>query len=173
MLTITSENALVGSGSHSCCNMTAYMDDIKISEYCVGYYYALPNRANGPFAETKFASPRSPAVVYRPSIRNPLLTFTVVCPPPPAMGVPITVYNPSLFSVSLVPRCTCQEEDTFESLKSQPCNAALNGNFADFDLTQENPVSGWISQESWRGQVLPVPYIGPYGANDKSNNGSV
>jgi hypothetical protein len=173
VLIITSEDTLVGGGSHSCCNMTAYMDDIKISEYCVGYYYTLPNRYNRPFAEEKFTWPRSPAVSYRPSVPNPMLTFTVVCPEYPGTGVPIQVNNPFISSVSLVPRCTCQEEDTFQSLKSQPCNAALNGNFANFDLTQENPVSGWTSQESWRGQVLPVPYIGPYGANDNSNNGSV
>jgi hypothetical protein len=174
-LTIHRESSLVGTITHSCCNMTAYMDDVVISQYCVGYYYAVGHSNNGPFSfsDEKWKFPRSPAVVFRPSTSNPVLSFNVVCPAPDATGRVPGLYNPALISVSLVPRCTCVEEDRLESLQSQPCNAALNGNFADFDDTQENVVSGWISQESWRSQVLAVPYIGQAPADDTSNNVSV
>ncbi|KAF2496080.1 hypothetical protein BU16DRAFT_366469 [Lophium mytilinum] len=167
-----SENSLLGSGSHSCCNLTAYMDDVAISQYCVGYYWSLSYSKNGPYADSRSNFPRSPAVVYRPAISNPALTFNVVCPDP-AISQGITVGTVAMYGVSLVPRCTCQEEDTFESLQSQPLNIAWNGNFADYDLTQENPVSGWTSQENWKNQVIPVQYAGPYPADDASNSGSV
>lgn len=52
-------------------------------------------------------------------------------------------------------------------------NAALNGNFADFDTTQENPISGWTSEESWKNQVTPILYSGKAQPNDNSNLGAV
>jgi hypothetical protein len=150
------------------------MDDVAISKYCVGYYWSVAHLANnGPFTEERYRRPRSPSVVYIPSRPNPVLTYNVVCPVN-SMGVSVT--PASMSSVSLVPRCTCVEEDQFQSLQSQPYNAALNGNFADWDLTQENPISGWTSQESWRGQVLPIEYSGQAQlaqGQDISNKGSV
>lgn len=146
------------------------MDDIAISKYCVGYYWGLNYNHNGPFAEDKFKAVRSPAVVYRPSVPNPKLEFNVVCP---VSESSIIVSAAQLHSVALVPRCTCVEEDQSLSLQSQPQNVAYNGNFANFDLTQENPMSGWISQENWRGQAVPVLYTGPAQAADTSNQGSV
>jgi hypothetical protein len=162
---------LSGAGSHSCCNLTAYVDDVVISESCVGYYWTTTHSVyNGPFAEDKFRFIRAPAAVYRATNSNPTLSYNVVCP---ASNGLVGVSSVTMYNVSLVPRCTCQEEDHFQSIKSQPRNAAFNGNFADYDLTQENPVSGWISQESWRSMVMPVQYNGPAPADDTSNKGSV
>jgi hypothetical protein len=146
------------------------MDDVVISNYCIGYYWQYAFVQQGPYANGKVNVPRSPAVVYRPSIPNPALTFNIMCPD---QSYGVRVGSGSMSDVSLVPRCGCQEEDQFQSLQSQPRNAALNGNFADYDLTQENPVSGWISQESWRGQVIPVQYNGKWPADDPSNKGAV
>ncbi|KAH4190283.1 hypothetical protein HBI73_185040 [Parastagonospora nodorum] len=161
---------LLSSGSNSCCNITAYMDNIAISRYCVGYYYTLAYIQNGPYAAATSKLIRSPAIIYRPTVPNPALQFNVVCP---VSDTSVTVGAPKLQDVALVPRCTCVEENLLQSLQTQPRNAAFNGNFADYDATQENPVLGWTSQESWRGQVLPVPYSGTSQAVDTSNKGAV
>lgn len=147
------------------------MDDVAISRYCVGYYWGLAYSYNGPYSSENLY-PRSPAVVYSPSVPNPALTFNVVCPPA-ADTNGVWVSSIAMYGVSLVPRCTCQEEDKFSSIQSQPGNIALNGNFADYDLAQENPISGWTSQENWKNQVIPVQYTGTRPADDTSNNGSV
>lgn len=146
------------------------MDDAIVSQYCVGYYWHFSYATNGPFSDSRFAWPRSPAVVFNPSTASPVLRFNVLCP---VNNQGVSVSSVSMTAVSLVPRCTCQEEDAFESLQSQPLNPAFNGNFADYDLQQENPVSGWISQESWKAQVIPVQYAGATPAHDTSNDGSV
>lgn len=159
----------MGSSSHSCCNITAYMDDVPISRSCVGYYWLISYTSGGPYA-SKFAWPRSPAVVYRPTIPNPVLTFNVVCP---ANSNGVGVSPPWMRDVALVPRCTCQEEDKLLSIDSQPLNLAWNGNFADYDVQQENPIRGWTSQESWKDFVIPVEYTGTLRPDDTSNNGSV
>jgi hypothetical protein len=146
------------------------MDNIAISRYCVGYYYTLAYIQNGPYADATSKLIRSPAIIYRPTVPNPTLQFNVVCP---VSDTSVTVGAPKLQDVALVPRCTCVEENLLQSLQTQPRNAAFNGNFADYDATQENPVLGWTSQESWRGQVLPVPYSGTSQAVDTSNKGAV
>lgn len=152
--------------------MTAYMDDVIVSEYCVGWYWTINYKKNGPFVDSTFDYPRAPAIVYRPTISNPALKFNVICPPSyDSDGV--LVYMPSVTRVSLVPRCTCQEEDKFQSVQNQPLNAAFNGNFADSNRAQENPVFGWISEENWSNQVIPVLYKGTALSDDTSNNGSV
>lgn len=79
----------------------------------------------------------------------------------------------SLYAVSLVPRCACREEDKVPSVKLNPFNRAFNGNFADFDLQQENPITGWVSEENWKNQVTPVRSLGVGVPDDKSNDGSV
>jgi hypothetical protein len=146
------------------------MDNIAISRYCVGYYYTLAYIQNGPYADATSKLIRSPAIIYRPTVPNPTLQFNVVCP---VSDTSVIVGAPKLQDVALVPRCTCVEENLLQSLQTQPRNAAFNGNFADYDATQENPVLGWTSQESWRGQVLPVPYSGTSQAVDTSNKGAV
>lgn len=146
------------------------MDDVIVSQNCVGYYWGYTYVRNGAYSDSRFKWPRSPAIVYRPTVPNPKLTFNVVCP---INSNGVLVNSVSMYGVSLAPRCTCQEENKFQSLQSQPFNNALNGNFADYDLSQENPVSGWTSQETWRGFVIPVQYTGPMSADDKSNNGAV
>ena len=148
------------------------MDDVAISAYCVGYYWDITYTGDGPYSDSRFTYPRSPAVVYRPTIPNPALTFNVVCPADTGSNN-INVGRVAMYGVSLVPRCTCVEENNFESLQSQPLNKAFNGNFADYDLQQENPVSGWVSKESWKDLVIPVQYSGPVPADDNSNKGSV
>ena len=146
------------------------MDDVAISAYMVGYYWTSAYIYTGPFSDSSFRFPRSPAAVYRPAIPNPTLTFNVVCP---NSNFRIFVATTVMYGISLVPRCTCVEEDKFGSITSQPLNSAINGNFADYDRTQENPILGWTSQESWKNQVIPVQYVGPATADDQSNNGSM
>lgn len=118
-------------------------------------------------------APRSPAVVYRAAVRNPRLEFAVMCP---TNDIGILVGGIQLLSPALVPRCTCQELNMISSIKSQPLNRALNGNFADFDERQESPIVGWQSEENWYNTVNPVRYDGYNGlglSDDMTNNGNV
>lgn len=146
------------------------MNDVIVSQYCVGYLWTFYYNTNGPYAGNQFRSPRSPAVVYRASEPDPTLRFNVLCP---TSNNGVSVNDPYLYGVTLVPRCNCVEEDKFQSLQMQPSNLAWNGNFADLDYDQQNPVSGWTSEESWKSQVVPVQYAGKAPADDKSNEGAV
>lgn len=141
-----------------------------MSRYCVGYYWSLAHIQNGPYADDISKLVRSSAVVYRPTVTNPILQFKVVCP---VSDSNVIVGGIRTQDIALVPRCTCVEENQFQSLQTQPQNAAFNGNFADYDVRQEYPVLGWISQESWKGQVVPVPFSGPIQAGDTSTKGAV
>jgi len=146
------------------------MDSIPISRYCVGYYWSLAYLQNGPYDDNISKLVRSPAVVYRPTTPNPILQINVVCP---FSDSNVIVGGIRAQDIALVPRCTCVEENQFQSLQTQPRNAAFNGNFADYDIRQEHTVMGWISQESWKGQVVPVPFSGPVQAGDTSTKGAV
>jgi len=148
------------------------MDGVPITRSCTGYYWHYTFSTGGPYAEgsgtTLFM--RAPAVVYTPTVPNPVLTFNYECPSPNPNGV--SIRPPNLAGVSLVPRCQCQEYSS-NAIAHPSSNFAFNGNFADTDLQQENPVVGWTSVESWRAMVIPMHYTGPAVSQDKSNNVSV
>src|SRR4051794_1386522 len=103
----------MGSGSNSCCNLTAYIDNIAVSEYCVEYYWDISFKRNVPGPVTPYGFPRSPAITFQAETTNPVLSFNVARPVP-SSGV--LVGGVSVSAISLVPSCTCVEEYEFTSI---------------------------------------------------------